>query len=38
MSNKQKFTHYIFLVIEVTAGTSVAGLIVYSMILAFNNL
>ena len=38
MSNKQKFTHYIFLVIEVTAGTSVAGLIVYSIMLAFNNL
>jgi len=38
MNNRQKFTHYVFLVIEVTAGTSVAGLIVYSMILAFENL
>jgi hypothetical protein len=38
MSNKQKFTHYIFLVIEFTAGSTVAGLIVYSMILAFQNL
>ena len=38
MSNKQKFEHYVFLVIGYGVGGSVAGLIVYTMILAFENL
>jgi len=38
MNNKQKFQHYIFLVVGYTAGTSVAGLIVYTFILAYQNL
>ena len=38
MSNKQKFQHYVFLVVGYAAGTSVAGFIVYTMVLAFNNL
>ena len=38
MNNKQKFQHYAFLIIGYAAGTSVAGLIVYTFILAFQNL
>lgn len=38
MSNKQKFGHYVVLVIGYTVGSSVAGLIVYTMFLAFTNI
>jgi len=38
MNNKQKFQHYVFLVIGYAAGSSVAGLIIYSFVLAFQNL
>jgi len=36
--NKQKFTHYVLLTIGYTVGTSVAGFIVYTMILALQNI
>ena len=36
--NKQKFVHYVFLTIGYTAGTSVVGLIVYTMFLALTNI
>ena len=37
MSNKQKFQHYAFLVVGYTVGSSVAGLIVYSIFLAITH-
>ncbi len=36
--NKQKFVHYVFLTIGYTVGTSVAGLIVYTMFLAMSHI
>jgi len=36
--NKQKFVHYVFLTIGYTVGTSVAGLIVYTLFLAITNI
>ena len=36
--NTQKFMHYAFLTIMYSFGTSVAGLIVYSFVVAFQNL
>jgi len=35
---KQKFMHYAFLTVLYGFGTSVAGLIVYTFVVAFNNL
>ena len=34
----QKFMHYAFLTVLYSLGTSVAGLIVYTFVVAFNNL
>ena len=36
--NKQKFMHYAFQTILYSFGTSVAGLIVYTFILCFQNI
>ena len=35
---KQKFMHYAFLTVLYGFGTSVAGLIIYTFVVAFNNL
>ena len=37
-NNKQKFMHYAFLTVLYSFGTSVAGLIVYTFVLAFQNI
>ena len=37
-NNKQKFMHYAFLTVLYSFGTSVAGLIVYTMFLAITNI
>jgi len=37
-SNKQKFMHYAFLTVLYSFGTSVAGLIVYTIVVAFKHL
>ncbi len=34
----QKFAHYTFLTVLYCFGTSVAGLIVYSLVIAFNQI
>ena len=38
MSTKQKFAHYAMLTIGYSVGSSVAGLIVYTMFLAITNI
>jgi len=37
-NNKQKFMHYAFEVLLLAMGTGTAGLIVFSIIVAFQNL
>jgi hypothetical protein len=38
MSNKQKFMHYAFQTVLYGFGSSVAGLIVYTMVIAFQQI